>query len=179
MISPATVLADVENWYIYWALGFASHDYPSEIDNYIDSAESIPGVERSEFAIDMIGFYWPVVNNNTMAGFAISGSGDLLKDKYDDYIQYNQYLFGASGMRFFGKEIGDGFFVRGDVGLASLRTISNFQADESSDPGIGYLVGVGFGIAVSYDRRIMISVDFANNMIEGDNYKTTSFKIGG
>ncbi|WP_455217885.1 outer membrane beta-barrel protein [Kaarinaea lacus] len=182
MISPTMVLAEVESWYVYWALGFANHNHPSEVDSYIDDAESIPGVDRAQFGIDAIGFYWPVIDKNTMAGFAISGSADSLRDKDDDYVQFNQYLFGASGMHFFGSEIGDGFFVRGDFGLASVITSSSFSVPneiDKNDSGIGYLVGVGFSIPVSSDSRVMISFDFSSKFIDGDNYRTTTFKIGG
>lgn len=178
VITPKIVLADIENWYSYWAIGLASHNHPSDIKNIIDAAESIPGVERSQGAIDMFGFYWPI-DNNTIGGFVISGSFDRLTDRFDDYFQINQYLYGASGMHFFGEEIGDGFFLRGDIGLARSTFQSNFLSNDESDFGKGYLFGVGYGIPISWNTRFLISVNYSNKTIEGDNYASTSITVGG
>lgn len=178
LLTPKTLLADIESWYTYWAIGVASHDYPSDLEAVIDAAESIPGVERSQPALDIFGFYWPV-NNNTTAGFVISGSGDRLQDRFDDYFQINQYLYGLSGMHFFGKEIGDGFFVRGDIGISKIIYESNFLPDEESDNGTGYLLGGGFGVPISSSTRILFSLSHSNKTIEGDSYKSTTLTIGG
>ena len=183
IVIPNTVFAAIENWYAYWSIGIASNEYPSNSDAFvsepfIDSIKSIPGVNRTESSIDMLGFYWPM-NNNTMAGIVISGTGDRLQDSFDDYIQTNQYLYGLSGMKFFGREIGDGFFLRGDIGIARLKFDSNVFYDESSDNGFGYLIGTGFGIPISDQTRILLSVSFSNKKVEGDNYRSTSINIGG
>ena len=178
VISPKTVLADVESWYSYWAIGLASHNYSDDMENMIDAAESIPGVERSQGAIDMFGFYWPI-NNHSIGGFVISGSFDRLQDNFDDYFQINQYLYGASGMHFFGEEIGDGFFLRGDIGFSKSSFQSNFLADDESDYGSGYLLGVGYGIPISWNTRFLITVTYSNKTIEGDNYASSAITVGG
>lgn len=178
VITPKTVLADVESWYSYWAIGLASHNYSDDMENMIDTAESIPGVERSQGAIDMFGFYWPI-NNHSIGGFVISGSFDRLQDNFDDYFQINQYLYGASGMHFFGEEIGDGFFLRGDIGFSKSSFQSNFLADDESDYGSGYLLGVGYGIPISWNTRFLITVTYSNKTIEGDNYTSSAITVGG
>lgn len=178
VITPKTVLADVESWYSYWAIGLASHNYSDDMENMIDAAESIPGVERSQGAIDMFGFYWPI-NNHSIGGFVISGSFDRLQDNFDDYFQINQYLYGASGMHFFGEEIGDGFFLRGDIGFSKSSFQSNFLADDESDYGSGYLLGVGYGIPISWNTRFLITVTYSNKTIEGDNYTSSAITVGG
>lgn len=178
VIVPKTVFADIESWYSYWAIGLASHDYPNDVDAMIDAAESISGVERSQGAIDMFGFYWPI-DNKTIGGLVISGSFDRLTDNFDDYFQINQYLYGASGMHFFGKEIGDGFFMRGDIGFSQSSFESNFLPDDESDYGRGYLLGIGYGIPISWNTRFIVSFNYSNNTIEGDNYTSTSINVGG
>lgn len=178
VITPKTVLADVESWYSYWAIGLASHNYSDDMENMIDAAESKPGMERSQGAIDMFGFYWPI-NNHSIGGFVISGSFDRLQDNFDDYFQINQYLYGASGMHFFGEEIGDGFFLRGDIGFSKSSFQSNFLADDESDYGSGYLLGVGYGIPISWNTRFLITVTYSNKTIEGDNYTSSAITVGG
>ena len=135
-------------------------------------------MERSQGAIDMFGFYWPI-NNHSIGGFVISGSFDRLQDNFDDYFQINQYLYGASGMHFFGEEIGDGFFLRGDIGFSKSSFQSNFLADDESDYGSGYLLGVGYGIPISWNTRFLITVTYSNKTIEGDNYASSAITVGG
>ena len=81
-------------------------------------------------------------------------------------------------MRFFGSEIGDGFFIRGDAGLAQIIVKDDFSTT-TSDRGFGYLVGVGYAIPVSDESRILVSVNFSDKRIEGDSWKSTTFMVGG
>lgn len=178
MLLPTSAFAEVEEWYTYWAIGLADHNYPGDLDNAIEALDSIPGVDRSELAYDMLGFYWPYDNKTTL-GFVISGSSDRLEDSFGDYIQFNHYLYGFSAMRFFGKEIGDGFYVRGDAGIAKIRMSTNIGFDLTSDNGTGYLLGFGYSWPVSGQSRVLIGMKFSNSNIEGDNVSSTTFTIGG
>jgi opacity protein-like surface antigen len=178
MLFPAVASAEVEDWYTYWAIGFADHDYPGELDAVIDIADSLPGVDRTETGYDMLGFYWPY-NNNTMMGFVISGSSDRLEDSSGDYIQINQYLYGFSAMHFLGREIGDGFYLRGDAGITKINLDSNFGNDLNSDNGTGFLFGIGYAWPVSEQSRILLGLNMSSKSVEGDTYNSTTFVIGG
>lgn len=175
---PTSASAEVEEWYTYWAIGSANHNYPNDLDNAIAVVDSIPGVDRTEIAYDMFGFNWPYDNNTTL-GFVISGSSDRLEDSFGDYIQFNHYLYGFSAMRFFGREIGDGFYVRGDAGIAKIRMDTNIGFQLTSDNGTGYLLGFGYAWPISGQSRVLIGMRFSNSSIEGDNVSSTAFTIGG
>ena len=56
--------AEVESWYSYWALGFSSHSYPEEIQEVVDDIPT--HVTRTQVAVDMLGFYWPLSNGMMM-----------------------------------------------------------------------------------------------------------------
>ncbi|NOX76621.1 MAG: hypothetical protein GXP17_08450 [Gammaproteobacteria bacterium] len=185
--ASTSAYAAEENWYAYWAIGLVEHDYPSELDSDLNQRESRPGVDRTKMGIDMLGFYWPLANNRLL-GFVISGSGDRLSDSYGNSLQYNQYLYGISGMQFFGDEIGDGFYIRGDVGIAKVsRTIdTSFGEVSTSETGYGYLIGIGYGIPISDETRILLSVNFSDKQIDGGDWpiedgswRSTTFNVGG
>lgn len=178
LLLPLSASAEVESWYTYWAIGMADHDYPGGLDAAMDAADSVPGIDRTELGYDMFGFYWPY-QNNTLLGFVVSGSSDRLEDDYGDYIQINQYLYGLSAMHFFGKEIGDGFYVRGDAGMAKISLDSSFGGDVSSDNGTGFLLGLGYAIPISGQSRILFGVNMSSYSVEGENSTTTTFTIGG
>ena len=171
-------VAEVEDWYTYWSIGGASHTYDEPLDSAVQAADAWPGVSRTETAIDMFGFYWPMQNEKTAVGFVISGSADRLQDSWD-HIQLNQYLYGGSVMHFFGEEIGDGVFLRGDLGFSKLVVDTSVTNPESSDTGSGILLGVGYGIKVSEGFRVLLSLTASNNNIDGHDYKSTAFRIGG
>lgn len=171
--------ADTEDWYTFWSFGFANHQYAEPFESAMDRLEALPGVSRTEIAIDMLGFYWPVGDQSkTIAGFVINGSADRLNDSFD-HIQLNQYLYGASIMHFFGREPGDGLFVRGDIGVAKLLLSDSFGTNLTSDSGSGFVIGIGYGIPVSAESRLILSVTSANRSVEGDDYKAIAFNIGG
>ena len=77
LILPTAAFAEVEEWYTYWAIGAADHNYGGDFDAAMDAVDSLPGIERTGTGLDMFGFYWPY-DNNTMMGFVVSGSADRL-----------------------------------------------------------------------------------------------------
>jgi len=173
--------ADVEDWYTYWSFGLASINYPGETGEVFDMVDSLPGVTRMTFTLDMFGFYWPMENEQTILGFVVNNASDNLSDDYTTF-SINQYLYGFSVMHFFGSEPGDGFLVRGDIGLSrAVMSISGggFSDSSVSDSGIGFLVGIGYGIVVSEESRVIIGLNVANREIEGDNISTVGVTVGG
>ena len=175
-VSSSIVHADEEDWYTYWAVGTVNYDYPGSLGSELDFIEALPGVDRTRTSYDLFGFYWPQAENSLL-GFVVSGSTDFFETWYDE-LRISQNLFAVSGMRFFGREIGDGFFIRGDAGLAQI-TFENNVSRSTSDSGFGYLLGVGYAFPVSTESRILVGVSFSDKLVEGDSWKSTSFTVGG
>ena len=180
LLCPLQAFAEEEDWYTYWSFGFSNNNYPGGLDSALDTLEAQPGVDRVEIAIDMFGFYWPL-QDKMILGFVISGTGDAFTTPVGD-MQVNQYLYGASVMKFFGKEIGDGLFLRGDLGFAKAEITTDTAygtLTATSDTGMGFLLGVGYGIPVSEESRVLLSINFSNKDIEGDNWSAVTFNVGG
>jgi hypothetical protein len=177
LLCPLQSFAAQEDWYAYWSIGTADNHYPGDLDTLLDTLDSLPGVDRTQGSIDMLGFYWPQ-DNNLSVGFVISGSWDHFQTPVGD-VQFNQYLYAVSAMKFFGKEIGDGFFLRGDFGLAKAVFDAGYYGSATSDTGTGFLLGAGYGIPVSEDSRLLLSVNVSNKDIEGDTVSAVTFNIGG
>lgn len=180
LLCPLQTFAAQEDWYTYWSFGFSDNSYPRGWNLVLDVAEAQPKFDQVQGAIDMLGFYWPVQDKLNL-GFVISGSFDAFSIPGAD-VQVNQYLYGASVMKFFGKEIGDGLFLRGDLGIAkaSLSVTTYFgEYTAETDTGVGYLLGVGYGIPVSEESRVLLSLNVSNKDINGDNWSAVTFNIGG
>lgn len=172
----AFALADEEDWYTYWAIGMADNDYPGALNADLNTLGSMPGVDRTETGFDFFGFYWPQ-SENRLLGFVVSGSSDNFKSSFSE-ARVSQNLFGVSGMKFFGQEIGDGFFIRGDAGIASI-TVEDSFSKITSDPGFGFLLGAGYAIPVSSESRVLLAVNFSDKQVEGDSWKSMTFTVGG
>lgn len=177
LLCPLQSFAAQEDWYAYWSIGSADNHYPGDVDSFLDTVDSLPGVDRTQGSMDMLGFYWPQANNLSV-GFVISGSWDNFQTPFGD-VQYNQYLYGASAMKFFGKEIGDGFFLRGDFGFAKAVLDAGYYGTSTSDTGLGFLLGAGYGIPVSEESRVLLSINVSNKDIEGNTVSAVTFNIGG
>lgn len=175
---PGFAMAEREDWYFSFAFGLADHKHSGEFNDFFETADDFPGVDRYEFAMDILGFHWPVEGQNTTVGFVINSSSDTLTDDFDNDLSLYTYLYGVSGHHYFGNEIGDGFFVRGDVGFSrAVLSIDGFG--DSSESGTGFLLGGGFALPVSGQSRIIFAINISDRKIDGDSFKSTQLTVGG
>ena len=166
-----------ESWYTYWALGYAKPTYPSELQDLLDAINDLPGVENTAIDIDMLGFYWPVNNHRTAVGFIINGGADRYEFE-GEWFQINQYLYGFSAMHFFEHNIGQGFFARGDLGIAKMNLTSSEGDNESSDSGWGFLIGGGYGFPITEGTRLMLNGNYSYKKVESEVYGKVSVNLG-
>ena len=174
------VQANNRGWYAYWGAGYASNSYPSEVQNNFDILEN---GSRVTGAVDMFGFYWPLINNG-FVGFVVSGTADLAEDVLPNTNRktkyaVTQFLLGLSGMRFFGEKIGKGLFVRSDIGLASAQESRvNFGKEKEDKSGYGILVGAGYAISFSNEISVLPGFTVSRNNIGGKSYDSIRFVVG-
>ena len=109
-------------------------------------------------------------------GFVANAFGD----RYEldgDWIQIGgvTYAFSAN---FWQRRIGQGPFVRLDVGPAFLTVDSDF-GEETSDWGWGFLGGVGYGLPITSSTRLLFHINYSLRRIEGDNVGALNLTLGG
>ncbi len=168
---------EMENWYTYWGLGISRVTWPDEdLNAAVKLLAALPGVSRTQLSLDLLGFYKPI-NPNTMVGFIANGAADRLEISEEGDLQVNLTTYAASA-QYFPEKIGQGIFGRADIGLA----LGNVQVDgesETSDPGFGLLVGVGYAHPIMDGTRLALNVNYAIRQIEGETWKTLGISIGG
>ena len=154
----------LESWYHMFTLGIVAN---SEIDGI--SFE--PDVSVS---LDFLRFYFPM-SKNLIFGVGINGTGHK---NVDSETQLNLYLYSAS-LQYYFKSIGDGFFLRADVG-ASKGAIANDDGtlEAASEWGFGFLVGVGYAFPISRETSILFYGTYRSLDIEGIKYNDISFQAG-
>lgn len=169
-----------ESWYTLWGFGLAGTTYNSELQQPLDDIESNPNVNRTTLGLDLFGFYWPLSGHKTMMGFVVSAVGDNY-NWTNGSLQVNQYLYGFSTHHFFGKNIGDGWFVRGDVGIAKyllLVTDTSFSYGTESESGFGMLVGGGYGFPLGKQTRLLVTLKLSKLKAEDTDSTATSLVAG-
>jgi hypothetical protein len=167
----------IESWYLYFALGYGRSYYPDPLQGIVDDLGSLPGVSHVGISLEVPGVYWPLHDNHTLLGGSLNGIGDRY-ELSGNSIQINQYLFSFSSMHFLTGEIGDGFFLRGDVGIAWLNVQSSPGGSSSSNSGFGILLGGGYSIPVSNETRITVNLNYSSRRVESQSYGALSFNVG-
>ena len=168
-----------ESWYTLWGLGLARPQYPGELQDAVDFLEDLSGVDRSTFAYDFLGFYWPTADHKSMYGVIVNVVSDSFEGAGGE-LTLLQYTVAASYQKFFGTNIGDGWFLRGDAGIAwyhvTLDT-SVIDMEESSEKGFGLLFGGGYSFVIGTDTRMPLGLYFAHRSAESDDMFTTSLML--
>ena len=169
---------DLESWYTYWGLGYANNSYPDELQDALDEFNDLPGVDHIALALDAFGFYWPR-GDRTLVGGIVNSSADLYEvASVNEEINIYHYLFAVSAMHFLTHKIGQGPFVRADVGLASISVESGQEVAES-DWGTGFLLGGGYGIPVTSGTRLLVNANVSLRRVEGDQYTHVGITLNG
>lgn len=172
----------IESWYLYFGLGYANLSYPNDIKAVVDDLKSQSGVSQASVDFDLLGVYWPLRNHQTLLGLNVNGGGDRF-ELGSVSLQLNQVQFSFSSLHFLTRKIGQGLFVRGDVGLSvfniNVDTGTALNLNESSETGLGLTVGGGYSFPVSSGTRIIINTNYSMKRIEGENFGKFNISVGG
>ena len=99
----------------------------------------------------------------------------------EDWMQVNLYTYAARAVH--ARQVGQGLFGRLDIGLAAANISYDIEGDtedETSDSGIGMLVGIGYAYPIPVrDARIAFNLNYAMRTIEEEAYSTVGFSVGG
>ena len=96
-------------------------------------------------------------------------------------MQVNLYTYAARAMHY-ARQVGQGLFGRLDIGLAAANISYDIEGDtedETSDSGIGMLVGIGYAYPILSGTRIAFNLNYAMRTIEEEAYSTVGFSVGG
>lgn len=155
---PAPERNKAENWYFNLGLGYAHPKYNASLESAIKSAKAVSGYTRTSVGIDL-GFYWPVNMHQTAIGLAIFGVSDTHSlNGYD--ITISQSALAFSTIHYFGEHIGDGFFLRGDIGAGSstadIKLPSGLRVTGRSETGFVAQGGLGYSFPLSPETRLAL-----------------------
>ena len=168
----------LESWYTYWGIGAVSVSHPEELADLLDLLEDFPGVSRAAISMDLLGFYWPLQDRYLLGG-VINGFNDRIEVDSEG-LNIMGVTYGLSLQYFPQRHIGQGFFIRSDIGPALMGVTSDDDTvDETSDWGLGGLVGAGWSQPITSGTRLTFQVNGSLRQVEGDSWKAINFTLGG
>lgn len=163
----ALIHADPETWYFNVGLGKPNPSHSAYVDSFLQYDS------HSEISVDL-GIYRNL-GDYFAAGLALTNTGETT-DVYG--IDYFTYLTAVSFLSFFGgNEIGDGLFVRADLGAAKAVLHDNYYGGEINFSGTGYLLGVGYGFPLSRRARVLFTLASEKLNMGDDDFSSTNFGI--
>ncbi len=152
----------IENWYHMLSFGYS--------DTKIDGQKIQSDLSMN---IDFLRFYWRMGSGKQLL-FGLGINGSFFTSGSD---QLNIYLY-SIGFQYYFNEIGKGFYLRGDVGMSYANIMSTSTVVAESGYSYGFLAGIGYGIPISYETRILLEAAYRYLDIEGYPYKTMYFSVG-
>jgi hypothetical protein len=169
-----------ENWYTYWALGGGPVAYNDDVKRELENADDMAGYERDRMAFDFFGFYWPLADFHAMHGFVVSGMTDSVTNDIYEY-SVDHFIYSYSYMQFYGTNIGDGWFIRGDVGFAKyivVRDLPLTAYSDTTDNGIGIVGGGGYAWPISDETRFLLGAYLSHVSADGEKANSLTLKAG-
>ncbi len=165
-----------QTWLAYWGAGLAAGAYP-------EAAQKALGEGRLAGAgVDSWGFYWPLKDRRTALGFVAHGSGEF---RLNGLVPTSlvQAIYAFSALRSLEGELGDGWFLRGELGPALSITGSGPYGPantyvESRDYGFGAGLGLGclFGSKPGY--RIPLTLMYSPKLFKDGAFHSLSLLVG-
>ena len=162
-----------QTWFAYWALGAGFARY--------EAAGLSPGGDHQlALGLDMFGFYWRLDRRNIL-GFVANGIGDAYLDSNNTITQVSHYTYGLSAWHSLQDELGNGAFLRLDLGPARLvesidgggRTLR-----ASSDWGFGTVLGAGVFFGTEPGHSFVFNALYTPRFIAGQSYQSGNLSLG-
>ena len=164
-----------EPWYIQSSIGvFAKSRFYGKAREVENMLKIETGSNQSSGEIEMIGVYFPVMDNRTLFGIQLAGGG---WDYYDEEW-FSRFRNSFSIMHFYSNRAASGFFVRGDFGISSLSLVNEkTNITFSEEKGTNYLLGVGYAVRFQ-DSSLILGLNSEMGFYSSSKVNTTFFNLG-
>lgn len=179
---PEEPKTKLENWYLMWNAGFSSMQYSGIVKEEVDLAAATH--RRFSMTFDLIGVYVRFRQPRTIFGGVLTSSIDNLSARTSSEVSLSvtQLQISASVMHFFGRTVGEGFFVRADLGLCAVGFTPNYSyrldSLQKNGGGLGFLAGGGYAVPVSEDSRILFGANYTVRVIPNHTLGVFTASVG-
>jgi len=149
---------DLESWYLRFSLGYAFPHYTGILGKDFNHLRDDDEVSHYSIPIDL-GIYWPIKDKLLL--------GVNHHELYEDFdlfaknISITQGYYSLSSLYFLNKTIGEGVYLRGDIGLSKFcfTILSLNKTKGCTDFGVGAIGGSGYSYPISSQTRVNLDVN--------------------
>jgi hypothetical protein len=179
----STSKRNFEDYYFHVSLGFPINHYPTETQEAVKDLSNMSGVTHIPLNAEF-GVYWPLGNDRTIIGWVAGATGDNFT-KGGNRLNLEVGQLTISAQHYITNTIGDGLFVRGDVGIAGTYLDRSVKANEGgneiserSSGNVGFTALGSVGYALPLSSGTSLSFSLSGNYRRLPGYKTGEFKTG-
>ncbi|WP_119393616.1 hypothetical protein [Salinibius halmophilus] len=170
------------NWHALFSLG---------VQGNADDQRPMPKFSEShptQMSADLAGIYY-ATSPQSLVGGVVSGYRQTDQTDESGWQALHGWLYSVSGIKFFGPSNKASAYVRGDLGIsqglltktdaACFGCLLDDQLSERLKPGVGTLLGVGYGLPIANANRIMVGVNWSQQMLNDQQVSKIGLSLGG
>jgi hypothetical protein len=173
------------NWFFYVGTGIGQTTYDSSIRERIEEQKLRGGSSPQSGHFDL-----PAVYRKISPGLAVGGVWNLGLEHFagnwrdNDSFAIHTYNLAASSIWFVGQKIGDGWFLRSDVGYSHIlqvreKLISGEEVFEKyPSNSLFYQLALGYGLRAGETSKILLHVNAFSSSGGQNSISGASFNMG-
>jgi hypothetical protein len=170
-------------WYLNFDQGYGGQVVPQALRDQIDHLGAGSKDSAQDLNISLLGLYFRLGHSRYLLGSQLA----VYSDDYNAWQGHRYYVgqsyFAVSAMRFFGPELGNGFFVRSDLGSIDSELIdATHTTTLQKVDGVRFQFGAGYAIPLGKRHRFSLTA-MVNNIIQtdeggGDSSAGSEIRVG-
>lgn len=182
LTSQAATAQDDRQWHALFSLG---------VQGNAESERPLPNFTQdstAQLSADLAGLYY-ATSPQSLVGGVVKGYRQSQTLDTEQWQAMHSLLYAVSGIKFFGPSHRPAAFVRGDLGIsqsiftsASESCVTCVLDEEKSEPsrrGYGTLLGVGYGVPFANASRVMVGVNWSQQVLNDQPSSLIGLSIGG
>jgi hypothetical protein len=168
IVGDANLKVEGRKYYSYWGVGFSQEAIPQIAASSKDGVAR-DGVAKGSVSADLLGFYWPVGDPHMVIGIISNGALDA---NQLSAAEFDVTRFSTSGSVLYFPQggVGDGLFLRGDLGLSGNRLQTLNGDSVTTKLGVGLLLGLGYAVPIANGTTLMLGGTVNVRRVGSENY---------
>jgi hypothetical protein len=165
-----------KKWYVTLGLGKAFMGYHREALDYATHVNKFSNYSRTQIDLDLAAYY-DVHKQQTMVGYTFTTAFDIFSHK-SEWVRFQSYLSAISVQHYPFSTIGEGFFMRLDLGFNWLTIVQSNKSTFTMETGPAFATGLGYGLWVKPNIGVNLTGKFQFGRIEEGYVRKFAVNLG-
>lgn len=180
--SQLAVAQDDRQWHALFSLGVQGNaESERPLPNFAEES-------KAQLSADLAGVYY-AASPQSLVGGVVKGFRQSELSETDELQAMHSLLYAVSGIKFFGPSHQPAPFVRGDIGISQSlwgrtnESCASCDLAQERNPdaktGFGTLLGVGYGVPFANASRVMVGVNWSQQVLNNQPTSLIGLSFGG